>query len=379
MKLKTVLLKLRNKINEIDELILHLLSQRRKIAIKIAKKKIINDLPIKDKNREKELLQELYHIGEMYQLPKKYIQKIFHDIIEDSIMVQKIVKIKIKQKKSLSQKIFSYLGPEGSYSHIASIKYIKQYYKNYTLKKYRNFHDIFNSLENNESDYAIVPIENNSSGIINEVYKLLCTKKINIVGECYLPIQHCLLAKSNTTLKNIKNIYSHNQVFKQCQKFIKNFKHWNIVHTNSTAEAMKIISTSTQNDIAAIGDKCNVNFYKLNVILEKISDHAKNKTRFLILTQKKTTEPKIISNKITLILKTQKILLFEIVTLLYTQKITTIQLQSKLYIHDNIKEKIYLEIEERIEQKNIEKTLTILKNRNISIKILGCYPTYNIS
>ncbi|QCI26055.1 chorismate mutase [Buchnera aphidicola] len=379
MQTKKILLKLRHQINEIDELILQLLSKRRKVAIKIGKKKIINNLPIKDKIREKELLKELYQIGKMYQLPKEYIKQIFYIIVTDSVIIQNIVKKKSIQHQNIPKKIFCCLGPCGSYSYIISMKFLKKYQKNYILHQYHNFRDMFSSLEKKKSEYAIVPIENSSSGFIHEVYNLLCQKKFNIVGECYLPIQHCLLVKKNTQIENIKNVYSHHQALQQCSKFIKKFNKWNLRYTKSTAEAMQMISNHHTNDTAAIGDQCNAKIYQLNIIFKKISNCTNNTTRFLILSTKKTTLLNLSCNKTTLLLKTQEILLFQIIMILYIQKISVVQLQSELYNKKNFKEKIYLEINENIEQKNVQKILTLLQKKNISVKILGCYPVYNIS
>lgn len=377
MELKKILLDLRNTINEIDELILNLLSKRRKIAIKIAKKKIANNFPIKDKNREKELLQKLLHIGKLYQLSEKYIQKIFQIIIQDSIMIQQQIQIQLNQKNNFKQKIFSCLGPYGSYSYIVSTKFITQYYENYIIKEYNNFQDIFVSIENNQSHYAIVPIENSTSGFIDEVYDLLCLKKLTIVGECYLPIQNCLLVKPGTTLKAINYIYSHNQVFQQCSTFIKKFPNWNIEYTHSTAQAMQIVAQNNNNNTAAIGNKNSAKFYKLHVILEKISNIKNNNTRFFILTKNNILISDIPSNKITILLKTKEMILFQIILLLYSQNIPIIQLESNLDYQKHIKEIIYLEIQAHIRDKRIQKILKILKTKNISIQILGCYPTFN--
>ncbi|CAL4043097.1 Bifunctional chorismate mutase/prephenate dehydratase [Buchnera aphidicola (Takecallis arundicolens)] len=378
MELKKILLNLRNTINEIDELILNLLSKRRKIAIKIAKKKIANNFPIKDQNRENELLQKLLHIGKLYQLPEKYIQKIFQIIIQDSVMIQQQIKIQLNQKNNFKKKIFSCLGPYGSYSYIISTKFTTQYYKNYIIKEYNNFQDIFVSIENNQSHYAIVPIENSTSGFIYEVYHLLCSKKLTIVGECYLPIKNCLLVKPGTKFKEINHVYSHNQVFKQCSIFITKFPNWNTQYTHSTAQAMQIVSQNNNNNTAAIGNKNSAKFYKLHPILKQISNIKNNNTRFFILTKNNILISDITSNKITVLLKTKEMILFKIILLLYSQNIPIIQLESNLDYQNNIKEIIYLEIQAHIKDSRIQKILKILKKKDISIQILGCYPVFNI-
>ncbi|MBZ2279986.1 MAG: prephenate dehydratase domain-containing protein, partial [Buchnera aphidicola] len=68
--------------------------------------------------------------------------------------------------------------------------------------------------------YAILPIENNSSGAIEETLNILKNNNLYIVGEINVDINHCLLVVKNTKLNNIKTIYSHHQPFKQCSQFI---------------------------------------------------------------------------------------------------------------------------------------------------------------
>ncbi len=101
------------------------------------------------------------------------------------------------------------------------------------------FHDIIKQVENNAADYAVLPIENTSSGSINDVYDLLQQTNLSIVGEMTLPIEHCMLVSGPSDLEQIETVYSHPQPFQQSSHFINRFPHWNIVYTESTAAAME--------------------------------------------------------------------------------------------------------------------------------------------
>jgi prephenate dehydratase len=50
-------------------------------------------------------------------------------------------------------------------------------------------------VETGQADYAVVPIENTSSGI-NDVYDLLQHTSLSIVGELTIPIDHCVLVSA---------------------------------------------------------------------------------------------------------------------------------------------------------------------------------------
>ncbi len=80
---------IRLRLNELDDQLLNLLSERRKMSIKVAKSKVPTAKPVRDPAREQQLLVKLINAGKLkYQLDPQYITKIFHTIIEDSVLLQ---------------------------------------------------------------------------------------------------------------------------------------------------------------------------------------------------------------------------------------------------------------------------------------------------
>ncbi|WP_315941454.1 prephenate dehydratase domain-containing protein, partial [Salmonella enterica] len=90
-------------------------------------------------------------------------------------------------------------------------------------------------VETGQADYAVVPIENTSSGAINDVYDLLQHTSLSIVGEMTVTIDHCVLVSGATDLNTIETVYSHPQPFQQCSKFLSRYPHWKIDYTESTS------------------------------------------------------------------------------------------------------------------------------------------------
>ncbi|MDX7018128.1 prephenate dehydratase domain-containing protein, partial [Klebsiella aerogenes] len=87
----------------------------------------------------------------------------------------------------------AYLGPKGSYSHIAARQYAARHFDTFVDCTCHKFEDIFTLVETGQADYGLLPIENTSSGAINDVYDLLQTTSLSIVGEIRIPINHALL------------------------------------------------------------------------------------------------------------------------------------------------------------------------------------------
>ncbi len=80
---------IRLRLNELDDQLLSLLSERRKLSIEVAKSKVQTSKPVRDAVREQQLLVKLISNGrDKYELDAQYITKLFHTIIEDSVLLQ---------------------------------------------------------------------------------------------------------------------------------------------------------------------------------------------------------------------------------------------------------------------------------------------------
>lgn len=379
MQYTHILSNIRCEINKIDQEILFLLSKRKKIVTQIVQKKIINNIPIQDVKREKELLNNLKSLCKKYFLNKNYIIEIFKIIVEDSVMLQKKIKKQHDENKGMKKKQIAFLGPKGSYSYISTEKYIQKYKKKYHKKKYDNFIEIFQSVKNNKTKYAIVPIENSYSGFIKPVHSMLIKNKLKIYSEFYIPIKHCILSHINTTLENITTIYSHPQSFQQCSKFIQNFPNWKIKYTNSTSQAMKIISQINTHNTAAIGSKIGKKIYNLQIIKKNISNDVNNKTRFIILSKEKYKINKSQPIKATLIIKNKIIKKDDIIKIFHKQHVLISIIIPIIYVVNNKKKMgFYIETKEHTQLSDINKIIDYLQKNKILIKCLGKYPKLNI-
>ena len=110
----------------------------------------------------------------------------------------------------------SYLGPKGSFSEIALLNYFDNNAEPIPLP---TIVEVFESIEKNESDYGIIPIENSIEGSINNTHDLLISSNVMITGEIELLINQCLLSKDNS-IENIEILYAHPQSLGQCQNYI---------------------------------------------------------------------------------------------------------------------------------------------------------------
>ncbi|QJC32296.1 hypothetical protein GJT89_02235 (plasmid) [Enterobacteriaceae endosymbiont of Donacia versicolorea] len=206
-------------------------------------------------------------------------------IINQNINFLRKNKIQKKVKDLIS---IAFLGPLGSYSHLATLAYINNYFYKKTIINIscKNFSEIFLHIRNNIVNLAIVPIYNNYTGFIKEVSMLLEKNNsfLYIKKNLKFPIKHCLITyKKNISTQNIKKIFSHPQSFLQCSFFIKKYPKWIIKHCSSSSYAMNLIKKKSSYKFAAIGNEMAANLYNLNILKKNISNKTNNQTNFLIL------------------------------------------------------------------------------------------------
>lgn len=189
---------IRLRLNELDDQLLSLLSERRKLSIEVAKSKVQTSKPVRDAVREQQLLVKLISNGrDKYELDAQYITKLFHTIIEDSVLLQQgyLQNLVNPQQSRKPLARVAFLGAKGSYSHLASREYFSRKNTELIELNCEHFKEVTRTVESGHADYGVLPIENTSSGSINEVYDLLQHTTLYIVGELTQPIEHCLVAK----------------------------------------------------------------------------------------------------------------------------------------------------------------------------------------
>ncbi len=130
--------------------------------------------------------------GREYGLDTHYVSKIFQEIISDSIRIQnKFVLDSSNVSEKSNTLTVSIQGIEGSYSYLAANQFFSDSGKDIHFKKYNTFDEVVESVEDSTSDYAILPIENTTSGSINDVYDALQSSNLQIIGEEIFPVKHC--------------------------------------------------------------------------------------------------------------------------------------------------------------------------------------------
>lgn len=116
-----------------------------------------------------------------------------------------------------------YQGEPGCYSEEAAVGFFGPEVSSRGLAW---FPDVFAALERGEADYAVLPVENSSTGSIRQVYDLLAQYNYYVVGECQVKVEHCLMALPGVALEDIRTVYSHEQGLMQCERYLDAHRGW---------------------------------------------------------------------------------------------------------------------------------------------------------
>ncbi|HEY3591139.1 MAG TPA: bifunctional chorismate mutase/prephenate dehydratase [Buttiauxella sp.] len=374
------LLALRDKISALDVKLLALLAERRLLAVEVGKAKLATHRPVRDIDRERDLLERLITLGKAHNLDAHYITRLFQLIIEDSVLTQQTLLQQHLNKTNPQSARIAFLGPKGSYSHLAARQYAARHFEQFIESGCAKFHDIFNQVETGQADYAVVPLENTSSGAINDVYDLLQHTSLSIVAEMTVPIDHCVLVKGTTDLDNIQTVYSHPQPFQQCSQFINRYPDWKIEYCESTSAAMEKVAQANSPHVAALGSEAGGGLYGLQVLERNLANQTQNITRFIVLARKAVEVTDQVPAKTTLLMATgqQAGALVEALLVLRNHNLIMTKLESRPINGNPWEEMFYLDVQANLNDEAMRNALRELGEITRSMKVLGCYPSENV-
>ncbi|MCP2005943.1 UNVERIFIED_ORG: chorismate mutase/prephenate dehydratase [Buttiauxella agrestis ATCC 33320] len=374
------LLALRDKISALDVKLLALLAERRLLAVEVGKAKLATHRPVRDIDRERDLLERLITLGKTHNLDAHYITRLFQLIIEDSVLTQQTLLQQHLNKTNPQSARIAFLGPKGSYSHLAARQYAARHFEQFIESGCAKFQDIFNQVETGQADYAVVPLENTSSGAINDVYDLLQHTSLSIVAEMTVPIDHCVLVKGTTTLDAIHTVYSHPQPFQQCSQFINRYPNWKIEYCESTSAAMEKVAQANSPHVAALGSEAGGALYGLQVLERNLANQTQNITRFIVLARKSVEVTDQVPAKTTLLMATgqQAGALVEALLVLRNHNLIMTKLESRPINGNPWEEMFYLDVQANLNDEAMRKALRELGEITRSMKVLGCYPSENV-
>lgn len=373
---------IRTQISQLDSELLTILSKRRMLAKSVAEQKIENNKPIRDLQREEQMLVDLINRGKDMQLDAYFVKQVFQTIIEDSVLHQQAL---LQQHLNLPAgengvNRVAYLGSHGSYSNLACHRYFSRFPGQLKAMGCSSFLEIIEKVEHKHADYGILPIENTSSGSINDVYDLLQHTDLSIVGEITQPINHCMVSAVPTSMDKITKLYAHPQVYAQCSHFLAQFDGVEIEHCEASSAAFEAIQNDTTGTVAALGSGEGARLYGLSIIAEALANQKKNYSRFIVLANQAISVAPQVPAKSTWIMSTEQKpgALVDALLILKSHNVNMCKLESRPITGNPWEEMFYVDVEGNIRDNNLENAIEELRASTRFLKVLGCYPTEDV-
>lgn len=371
---------LREKIDNIDNQLVELFTQRMEITRDIAAYKKENNLPIYVPARERQKLQEVAKLAGpdmddytrvlysmIFELSRSYQSKQNSTATE---LYRKITdSIENTPKLFPQAPMVACQGVEGAYSQIACEKI----FKNPMIMYFKNFDAIFGAIEQGLCQYGILPIENSTAGSVKKVYDLMIHHNFSIVRTFRLKIDHNLLAKPGTKLSDIQEIYSHEQAINQCSDFLKNMPGVKIIPVENTAVAAQMVAQSQNNHAAAISSKACEEIYGLCSLADSIQDKGNNRTRFICISKNLEIYPGADKTSIMMVLPHKPGALYKVLARLYVLGINVIKLESRPIPDRDFEFMFYFDLETSIYSQEFVQLMCELDDLCEEFKYLGSY------
>lgn len=255
----------RRSIDKLDEQIVKLLNERAAAAREIGRIKTGEGAPVYSPAREKEVLERVRRLN-AGPMPDASLTAIWREIMSASFALEKPLKI-------------AYLGPEGTFSHLAAVGKFGRSVEYVPLK---DIQGIFTEVGRGHADHGLAPIENSTAGGVRETLEgFIRTAGVKVCAEILLRVRHNLLGRAGS-LQQVKRIYSKPEGFVQCRQWLSEMvRQVETVAVASTAKGAEMAADDLES--AAIGSSLAAELYGLAVICPNIEDDPNNTTRFYVI------------------------------------------------------------------------------------------------
>ncbi len=264
-----------------------------------------------------------------------------------------------------------YQGNHGTFSEIAALQYFQG--KNVESIGYKNFPSIMKDVENGTLDYAVLPVENTTTGIIARTYDLFQNYAIHVVGEINVPIQQNLIGLPGARIEEIKQVYSHPEALSQCAGFFEAHPQIQEVPYQDTAKSVEYVKQENDPSKAALGSWRAAEYYEMASLQKAVQDSTMNMTRFFVITNKEEEIAGADKISLMLVLRHTPGSLYNALGIISKRGINLLKLESRPRPGKVFEYLFYMDITGSLKQKDVKEMLHELEQRCIECKVFGNY------
>ncbi len=345
---------LRREIDELDKRIVDVLNERARVVVRIGKAKQREGTPIYAPDREHAVLERVARLNEG-PTPAKTLQAIYRELMSGSFALEKPLRI-------------GYLGPEGSFSHLAAQRKFGASVEYHPLADIRA---VFDEVSHGHCDLGMVPIENSVGGGVIDTLDAFIDSRVHICAEVLVEIHHNLLA--NCPPNEITAVASKPEVFAQCRNWLStSFKRVELIPVASSARAAKM--ASRRKGLSAIGSDLAAELYDLKIVFSHIEDNPKNTTRFFVIAKQPARRTGNDKTAIMFTTSHQAGALVEVLNVFAANGVNLTNIDTRPSNRRNWEYYFFVDAEGHYENENFKQSLEDAREHCGEIHVLGSFP-----
>jgi chorismate mutase/prephenate dehydratase len=258
------LAELRQDIDAVDQQLIALLNRRASLANEVGELKRAEGSPVFRPEREAQVINGL-QAANPGPLKSANVATIWREIMSACRALEAPQRV-------------AYLGPAGTFSEQAAVQFFGSSIEHVPCV---NFDEVFHAATSGEADFGVVPVENNTEGVVTRSLDLFLNSPLHIVGEISLLVRHHLLRQADS-LDGIEAVYAHPQALAQCQGWLSaHLPHAERRAASSNAEGARLAATNPA--WAGIASERAASEFGLHIVRHAIQDDAFNRTRFAVI------------------------------------------------------------------------------------------------
>lgn len=267
----------------------------------------------------------------------------------------------------------AYLGPPGTFSQTAVLNHFGEHY---ALLACNTIEDAFNAVAESEVDFAVVPVENSTEGVVNNTQDCLIDTDLHIVGEEIVPIEHQLMVAAGAESESIQQIASHKQSLGQCRNWLRaHYPEVRLIECASNAEAARL--AANEPGTAAIAGRMAATIYGLEIIAENIHDQQHNSTRFLVLGKTEVAATGRDKTSVLIYTANKPGALFHVLEPFERLQISLTKIDSRPSKKEAWEYVFFIDFEGHSSDEKTRELFSRLSDCTEEVKVLGSYPAFD--
>jgi len=380
MENKETLLDIRDQLDIIDRDITMLYKKRMDLCARVAEIKINSGKAVFDPSREQQKLDSVASYMDS-DFDKKAIKELYRQMMTISRRLQfgimsrngknyetgfqKISEIEKNGKKAV------YQGVEGAYAQIAAFKCFSA---DYDLESVPTWKAAADMVSDGRADYAVIPIENSSHGVVSDNFDLIVKyPELAIIEEVDLKVEHALMSVDGATVSGIKEVYSHPQALGQCSGFFDSHPDIKPVPVINTAVAAKYVKDKGDVTIAALASERSAELYGLRILQRSVNQQKTNTTRFLVIGKDKVYTDKAGRISLCFEARHEPGALYNILGNFIFNDVNMTMIASRPIPEHIFEYRFFVDIEGRLDMPNVINALSGMGDQVSELRILGNY------